>query len=159
MAKPIPPGFIFQSPIYFIALGFGAGLSPHAPGTVGTLIGFPLFLLLSLFPLGIQVFVLIVLFLIGCYLCEVTGKALGVPDHGGIVWDEIVAFCAVLMTVPAHWAWWVAAFATFRLFDIVKPMPIGWLDKHYKNGFGVMIDDVMAAIYAMASLALLQVLL
>lgn len=99
------------------------------------------------------------LFVAGCYLCEVAGKALGVADHGGIVWDEIVAFCAVLMTVPSHWAWWVAAFAAFRYFDIVKPMPIGWFDRRYKNGFGVMFDDVLAAAYAIACLALAQALL
>lgn len=92
-------------------------------------------------------------------LCEITGKALGVADHGGIVWDEIVAFCAVLMTVPNDWAWWTAAFVAFRFFDIVKPMPIGWFDRQYKNGFGVMFDDVLAAAYAIACLAFAQALL
>lgn len=92
-------------------------------------------------------------------LCEITGKALGVADHGGIVWDEIVAFCAVLMTVPNHWAWWATAFVAFRFFDIVKPMPIGWFDRRYKNGFGVMFDDVLAAAYAIACLAVAQALL
>jgi len=159
MKTPIPSGFIFKSPIHFIALGFGTGLSPRAPGTVGTLVGFPLFLALAPMSLAAQIATLAVLFVAGCYLCEVTGKALGVADHGGIVWDEIVAFCAVLMTVPAHWTWWVAAFIAFRFFDIVKPMPIGWLDRRYKNGFGVMVDDAMAAAYAIACLWLPQTFL
>ena len=159
MSKPIPPGFILESPVHFIALGFGTGLSPRAPGTVGTLVGFPLFLLLNTLPLSIQIGVLVVLFFVGCQLCEITGKALGVADHGGIVWDEIVAFCAVLMTVPEQWPWWIGAFVTFRFFDIVKPMPIGWFDRRFKNGFGVMIDDVLAAAFAIACLALAQALL
>jgi phosphatidylglycerophosphatase A len=159
MRKPIPPGFILESPVHFIALGFGTGLSPRAPGTVGTLVGFPLFLLLNTLPLSIQIGVLVVLFFVGCQLCEITGKALGVADHGGIVWDEIVAFCAVLMTVPEQWPWWIGAFVAFRFFDIVKPMPIGWFDRRFKNGFGVMIDDVLAAAFAIACLALAQALL
>ncbi len=159
MRKPIPPGFILESPVHFIALGFGTGLSPRAPGTVGTLVGFPLFLLLNTLPLSIQIGVLVVLFFVGCQLCEITGKALGVADHGGIVWDEIVAFCGVLMTVPEQWPWWIGAFVAFRFFDIVKPMPIGWFDRRFKNGFGVMIDDVLAAAFAIACLALAQALL
>ncbi len=159
MRKPIPPGFILESPVHFIALGFGTGLSPRAPGTVGTLVGFPLFLLLNTLPLSIRIGVLVVLFFVGCQLCEITGKALGVADHGGIVWDEIVAFCGVLMTVPEQWPWWIGAFVAFRFFDIVKPMPIGWFDRRFKNGFGVMIDDVLAAAFAIACLALAQALL
>lgn len=110
-------------------------------------------------PLAAQVAALVVFFVGGCVLCEITGKALGVADHGGIVWDEIVAFCAVLMTVPNDWAWWATAFVAFRFFDIVKPMPIGWFDRRYKNGFGVMFDDVLAAGYAIACLAFAQALL
>ncbi|MDX9699196.1 MAG: phosphatidylglycerophosphatase A [Rhodocyclaceae bacterium] len=156
--SPIPKGFMLSSPWHFIALGFGTGLSPRAPGTVGTLVGLPLFLLLDRLPLPYQIALIAGLFVAGCHICDVTGKALNVPDHGGIVWDEIVAFCMVLMTVPAHWAWWLAAFVAFRFFDIVKPPPIHWFDRRFKNGFGVMFDDLLAAIYAIASLALLQVL-
>ena len=159
MKQPIPKGFLLSSPVHFVALGLGTGLSPRAPGTVGTLVGFPLFFLLSPLPLAAQVAALIVFFVGGCVLCEITGKALGVADHGGIVWDEIVAFCAVLMTVPNDWAWWATAFVAFRFFDIVKPMPIGWFDRRYKNGFGVMFDDVLAAAYAIACLAVAQALL
>lgn len=159
MRTPIPAGFLFKSPAHFISLGFGTGLSPRAPGTVGTLVGFPLYWALSPLALLAQVAVLVALFVAGCYLCEVTGNALGQADHGGIVWDEIVAFCAVLLTVPEHWGWWAAAFAAFRLFDIVKPAPIHWIDRRFKTGFGVMFDDVLAAVYAIACLALAQALL
>ena len=159
MKNQIPQGFLLSSPVHFVSLGFGTGLSPRGPGTVGTLVGFPLLFLLSPLPLAVQIATLLVFFIGGCLLCEITGKALGVPDHGGIVWDEIVAFCAVLMTVPGDWAWWAAAFVAFRFFDILKPMPIGWFDRRYKNGFGVMFDDVLAAAYAIACLAFAQALL
>jgi len=149
----IPTGFLCSAPAHFFALGFGAGLSRVAPGTVGTVLGLPLFLLIRGLYLPLQVAVVSALFVFGCYICEIAGQALGVPDHGGIVWDEIVAFCVVLMTVPERWGWWLAAFAAFRFFDIVKPAPIGWLDKHFKNGFGVMVDDLMAAAYAAGLLA------
>lgn len=159
MRNPIPKGFILSSPVHLVSLGFGTGLSPRAPGTVGTLMGFPLFLVLAPLPLAMQIAIVSALFIAGCHLCDITGKALGVSDHGGIVWDEIVSFCLVLMTVPSHWGWWAAAFLAFRFFDIVKPAPIGWLDRRFKNGFGVMVDDVMAAIYAIACLAVAQALL
>lgn len=145
-----------KNPVHLISVGFGTGLSPRAPGTVGTLVGFPLYWGLCALTLGAQIAVLFFLFVAGCYLCDITGKALGEADHGAIVWDEIVAFCAVLLTVPEHWAWWAAAFGAFRFFDIVKPSPIGWFDRRYKNGFGVMFDDVLAAAYAIACLAIAQ---
>ncbi len=153
---PIPKGFILSAPGHFISLGFGTGLSPVAPGTVGTVVGLPLFLLVQLFPLGVQIALVVALFVFGCYICDITGQALGVPDHGGIVWDEIVAYCMVLMTVPQGWLWWLAAFVAFRIFDILKPAPIGWFDRRFKNGFGVMVDDLLAAFYAIAVLAALR---
>ncbi|XLM22816.1 phosphatidylglycerophosphatase A, partial [Chromobacterium piscinae] len=90
------------------------------------------------------------LFLIGVYVCDVTGKALGVHDYGGIVWDEVVGMLLVLAFAPASWAGWLLAFALFRLFDIVKPWPIRWFDQRVGGGFGVMIDDVIAALFAIA---------
>lgn len=151
---PIPKGFLLSNPVHFAALGFGTGLSRVAPGTVGTIVGFPLFLLIRDLELTVQLALLTGLFVLGCHFCDVAGRALGVADHGGIVWDEIVAYALVLVTVPQHWAWWLAAFAAFRFFDIVKPPPIGWLDKRFKNGFGVMVDDLLAAIYAIATLTI-----
>ena len=147
--------FLLAHPAHFFALGFGSGLAPKAPGTFGTLVGLPLFWLISSYSLSTQLIIITALFLIGIYLCNVTGKALGVSDHGGIVWDEIVAMMLVLTFAPQHWAGWIVAFLLFRLFDIWKPFPIRQFDANLKNGFGVMFDDLLAAIYAIASMWLI----
>ena len=156
-AKSIPPNlqFLLQHPSHFIALGFGAGLSLRAPGTVGTLVGFPLFWLLIFTPEPVHYIALTLLFLIGIPLCTRTGNALGIPDHGSIVWDEIVAMMLVLEFTPASPLWWSIAFVLFRLFDIWKPAPIRHCDARLKGGFGVMFDDLLAAIYTIISLKVL----
>ena len=140
--------FLFRNPAHLIALGFGAGLAPGAPGTVGTLLGFPLFLLLAPLPPTIMLVALVGLFALGVWACGETGKALGVSDHGSIVWDEVVAFALVLAFTPQTLAWFAAAFVLFRLFDIWKPWPIRYIDRTVKGGFGVMLDDLLAAGYA-----------
>ncbi len=144
--------FLLQHPAHFFGLGFGSGLAPKAPGTFGTLIGYPLFWLISVYALSTQLIIISALFLIGIYFCGVTGKALGVSDHGGIVWDEIVAMMLVLAFTPNQWQWWLVAFLLFRLFDIWKPFPIRQFDAKLKNGFGVMFDDLLAAVYAIIGL-------
>ncbi len=133
----------------WVALGFGTGLSPIAPGTVGTLLGFPLFWLISFGPLWFQLAVLLALFALGVWVCECTAPALGGGDPGAIVWDEVVAFALVLMVAPHSPLGYVGAFAVFRLFDIWKPFPINWVDRHVQGGFGIMLDDLLAAGYAM----------
>ncbi len=143
-------------PAHFLALGFGAGLAKKAPGTFGTMVGLPLFWLISSYTFAVQLTVITALFLIGIYFCDKTGKALGVSDHGGIVWDEIVAMMLVLTFTPTQWQWWLAAFALFRIFDIWKPFPIRQCDAKIKGGFGVMFDDLLAATYAITSLKALQ---
>ena len=150
--------FLFAHPAHLVAFGFGTGLAPKAPGTVGTLLGLPLFwAIVSLAPdRPNQIILLIAAFLFGVWACARAGRALGVPDHGGIVWDEIVAFALVLLFTPPAWAWVAIAFALFRLFDILKPWPIRLADTHLKNGFGVMFDDLLAALYAIAALKGLQ---
>jgi phosphatidylglycerophosphatase A len=140
--------FLLAHPAHFFALGFGSGLAPKAPGTFGTLIGFPLFWLISSYLPLIQLLIITALFLIGIYFCNKTSQDLGVTDHGAIVWDEIVAMMLVLTITPPHWAAWLAAFLLFRLFDIWKPFPIRQFDAKLKSGFGVMFDDLLAAIYA-----------
>lgn len=151
MTTSLPDGrFLRAHPAHFLALGFGAGLSPKAPGTVGTLVALPLYWLLWDSPLY---WVWIGVFLaVGIWACDVTGRALGVPDHGGMVWDEVVAFLMVLPFASASIAGYVLAFAVFRLFDIWKPFPIGWLDARVKGGLGVMLDDVLAAGYSIVLL-------
>jgi len=152
--------FILSRPAYFIAFGFGAGLAPIAPGTVGTLLAFPLYWLF--FPqVGALEFLLliVVLFILGVWACDTAGRALGVSDYGGMVWDETVAFLLVLFLVPATLYWQAAAFLLFRLFDILKPPPIRHYDQTLKSGFGVMLDDLIAAFYTLLVLAVAKTLL
>lgn len=140
---------------HFLALGAGTGLAKKAPGTFGTLLGLPLFFLIAPLEFYVQIIIISVLFLIGIYCCDKTGKALGVADHGSIVWDEIVAMMLVLTFTPMQWKWWLAAFLLFRLFDIWKPVPIRQCDAKIKGGLGVMLDDLLAAIYAIICLKVL----
>ena len=144
--------FLFSHPAHFFALGFGSGLAKKAPGTFGTLVGLPLFWLIASYSISMQLSIITALFIIGIYLCGLTGKNLGVSDHGSIVWDEIVAITLVLVFTPLAWSWWLAAFLLFRLFDIWKPYPIRQFDAKLKNGFGVMFDDLLAGIYALITL-------
>ncbi|QZA79077.1 phosphatidylglycerophosphatase A [Deefgea tanakiae] len=148
--------FLFSHPAHFIALGFGSGLAKVAPGTWGTIAALPLFALLQMgfSNLTIALFC-IPAFALGVWASEVTGRALGVSDYGGIVIDEIVAMWLVLCVAPASIAGWVLAFVLFRLFDVLKPWPIRWLDQYVKGGFGVMIDDILAAVFAIIPLVLL----
>ncbi len=148
---------LFSHPAHFFSLGFGSGLSPAAPGTAGSLLAIPLFLVLAYFlPLWPLLAVVVLGFVVGIWFCDLTGKALGVSDHGGIVWDEIVAMWLILAFTPPTWLWFGIAFLLFRLFDIWKPFPIRYLDQHVKGGFGVMLDDLLAAGYALAALKLLE---
>jgi phosphatidylglycerophosphatase A len=149
--------FLVGHPAHVLGLGFGAGLAPFAPGTFGTLVAIPLALLFEA-QLGDAGFLaaIIACALIGIWACDVTGRDLGVPDHGAIVWDEVVAFMLVLWFVGTSPLRVAVAFAVFRFFDIVKPPPIRQLDAALKNGFGVMADDLLAAGYTLLVLALLQ---
>ena len=152
--------FILSRPAYFIAFGFGAGLAPFAPGTVGTLLAFPLYWLFFPQVGALEFMVLIlVLFILGVWACDTAGRALGVSDYGGMVWDETVAFLLVLFLVPATLYWQAAAFLLFRLFDILKPPPIRHYDQTLKSGFGVMLDDLIAAFYTLVVLAIAKALL
>jgi len=147
--------FLLAHPVHFFALGFGSGLAKKAPGTFGTLIGFPLFWFIYDQSIHTQLVVIALFFIIGIYFCDIAGKVLGVADHGSIVWDEIVAMILVLTFTLPNWLWWLIAFGLFRLFDIWKPFPIRQFDANLKNGFGVMLDDLLAAIYAVLSLQVL----
>lgn len=144
--------FLFAHPAHFIAFGFGAGLASRAPGTVGTLVALPLYALTAGLPAVAYWGLLLLGGLLGVWACGRAGRALGVPDHGGIVWDEIIAFLLVLPFAPQTWWGYVLAFALFRLFDIWKPFPIGWFDARVEGGLGVMLDDLLAAGYAIVCL-------
>lgn len=147
--------FLVAHPAHFIALGFGAGLAPVAPGTFGTLVAIPIVWVLGQFLPPLMVAVCAVpLFFVGVWACEVTGRDLGNPDHGAMVWDEVVAFIPLAALASAAWWLQLIAFAIFRLFDVWKPYPIRDLERHVKGGMGVMIDDVVAAFYAYIVFAL-----
>jgi phosphatidylglycerophosphatase A len=151
--------FLFAHPAHFIALGFGSGLSPVAPGTAGTLAAWLLFPLVqrNFSDAGFLVF-LLAAFVLGVFAVGRAGRALGNADHGSIVWDEIVPFWLVLLMTPPGLMWQLAAFIWFRFFDIVKPQPARWIDRHMKSGFGVMLDDLAAAGYTLLVLALFKVI-
>jgi len=149
--------YVFSHPARLFAFGFGAGLFPRSPGTVGTLVAFPLYWFLA--PrLSDALFILLLvgLYALGVWACDKTGQELGVPDYGGLVWDEIVAFMLVLFFTPAGLIWQVLAFSLFRLFDIWKPQPIRHFDRTWHGGLGVMFDDLLAAGYALLSLAAIK---
>lgn len=157
--------FILSHPAHFFSFGFGSGLSRYAPGTMGTLVAFPLYWLVTPY-MSTRVYLITLLwgFAIGVLACEKTGRTLGEADYGGIVWDEIVAFLLVLFFTPFAGSfatpigifWNLLAFSLFRFFDIVKPPPIRHFDIHWHGGAGVMFDDILAAGYTLLSMALVK---
>jgi len=146
--KRVPPAFVFRHPAHFLAFGFGSGLAPVAPGTFGTLAAVPLYLLLNQLPMSYYLVALVLAFGLGIWLCERTTQALGVHDHGGIVWDEFVGFWITMVAAPPGWQWIIVGFLLFRVFDVLKPFPIGWLDRRVHGGLGVMLDDAVAGTFA-----------
>ncbi len=150
----IPARTVLTDPVHLLAFGLGTGLSPVAPGTVGTLLG----VALAWFTLGlglhVQVGIAAFLVIAGIWICDNSSKRIGVHDPGGIVWDEIAAMYIVLLVAPATITAWLLAFAAFRVFDIVKPWPIRDLDHSIGGGLGIMLDDLVAALYAAILLAL-----
>jgi phosphatidylglycerophosphatase A len=144
--------FLFQHPSHFIALGFGAGLSKKAPGTLGTLVSIPLYLLFFSYNFFVQIMIALLFTVGGVFVCNQTAHALKVKDPSAIVWDEISAF--FLMLIIAHPTLnifqYFELFILFRIFDIWKPFPISYLDKHIGGGIGIMLDDYVAAFFALA---------
>jgi phosphatidylglycerophosphatase A len=143
---------VLRNPIHIFSFGFGTGLSPMAPGTIGTLIAIPIFLILATFSPIIYLFFVTILFLLGWWASAQTAQALNVHDHPGIVIDEIVGYLITMIFVPITWYWVLLGFLLFRLFDIWKPWPISIADRQLKGGFGIMFDDVLAALFSLLSL-------
>ncbi len=139
---------IFRDPFLFVAFGFGSGLAKVGPGTVGTLLAIPIYWLLVQLGLPLYVLVVLIALLAGIWICDVASERLGVHDHSGIVWDEIVGLWITMIAIPVTIPMVVLGFVLFRFFDIVKPWPISWLDQQVSGGFGIMIDDVLAAVFA-----------
>jgi len=149
---------VFKNLWHFLAFGFGSGKMPFAPGTFGTIAGVPIYLLMQDLGLTSYLVVVLVMFIFGVWICQVTSDALGVEDHGGIVWDEIVGYLITMTFAPKGWIWVLVGFLAFRLFDIWKPWPIKQLEKRFPGGLGVMVDDVLAAVYALILLQLIVIL-
>ena len=141
---------LLRSPTLLLAFGFGSGLSPKAPGTMGTLAAIPLWWLLAQLPLTSYLVVVLIAAVVGITICGRASDQMGVHDHGGIVWDEFVGFWIAMAALPITWQSVILGFVLFRLFDILKPWPISWLDKKVSGGFGIMIDDVIAGLAAAA---------
>lgn len=139
---------VFQKPIYFLAFGFGSGLSPILPGTFGTLAAIPLYLLIKDLPWLLYLLITIIAFVYGIYICNMVSKDLGEHDYPGIVWDEIVGYFITMFLAPKTASWMLLGFLLFRIFDIWKPQPIRYFDKHVQGGIGIMLDDVIAALFA-----------
>ena len=145
-----------KDPVVFIALGFGSGLSPKAPGTAGTLLTVPLVYFLQQQSLLIYSLVTLFVLLTGSWVCGYAAKKLQVHDHSGIVYDEVAGFLITMMFVPTGLYWMLAGFILFRFFDALKPWPISWLDKNLHGGFGIMFDDVVAGAVSLGCLLLAQ---
>ncbi len=145
---PNPPPELLKNPLHLLSLGLGSGCIPLAPGSFGTLVAIPLFLLLQpLAPISYAVLI-VLLFGLGVFLCGYTARALGVHDHPAIVWDEVVGYLITMFMAPAGWPAIVLGFVLFRFFDIVKPWPIRQIDRQVHGGLGIMLDDVLAGILA-----------
>lgn len=159
---------LLATPAGWLACGFGSGLTPVAQGTFGSLAALLPWLLLRELPLSVYLLVLLAGFAVGVWACNIAGRALGVDDHRSLVWDEFIGqwialipllLSAVLPAGAAMWWWLPAGFVLFRLFDVWKPWPISWLDRHLKGGMGVMVDDVVAGVFAAVVLGLVLALL
>ena len=144
-----------KNPVHLLALGFGAGCAPKMPGTAGTLVAVPLYLILQHLSVLHYTGLLIILFILGIWICGRTARDLGVQDHPAIVYDEIVGYLATMIMAPPGWLWTVSGFLLFRLFDIWKPWPIRWLDRRVTGGFGVMLDDLVAGLFTFLTLQLM----
>jgi len=146
--KPVKVEPNWFNPIHLLALGFGSGAAPKAPGTWGTLAAVLIYWPLSQLSPEHYLLMLLVTSVMGIYICGQTARDLGVHDHGSIVWDEFVGFWITMFAAPVGWVWVVVGFVLFRFFDIIKPWPISWIDKKITGGFGIMLDDVIAGVMA-----------
>jgi phosphatidylglycerophosphatase A len=145
---------VLTDPVNFLAFGFGSGLAPVAPGTFGSIPGLVLFWLTLDFGLYVQLSIAVGMALVGIWICGESARRIGVHDHGGIVWDEIVGMYITLFAAPVSVVGFVLAFILFRIMDIVKPWPIRDLDHSIHGGLGIMLDDLVAALYAALLLGL-----
>ena len=149
-AKIEIPTKMLLNPVHFFALGFGSGLTPKLPGTAGTLVGALLFILIPNISWIAYLVIVVCGFLFGIFCCGYTARILNVHDHHSIVWDEIIGYLITMFMVPKEWMWILIGFILFRAFDILKPWPISFIDRRMGGGLGVMLDDVIAALFSLA---------
>jgi len=158
-ARNVAPAVVFRNPVHVLAFGLGLGLAPVAPGTFGTLLGIPVALALAQLGSAGAIVGTAFLFAVGVWLCDRSARALGVHDHPGIVWDEVVGYAIAVIFLPETWTWWLAAFVLFRALDIVKPWPIREIDHSLRGGLGTMLDDAVAGLLTGMALTLARLIL
>lgn len=140
---------LLKRPVCFLGLGFGSGLAKKAPGTFGTLAAVPIYLLMKDLPLALYLSMVVFAFVAGIWICQKSAEWLGQADPSAVVWDEIVGYLITMIAAPAGWGWLILGFVLFRFFDILKPWPINLADKAIHGGLGIMVDDVIAGIFAL----------
>ena len=153
-AKIEIPAKMLLNPVHFFALGFGSGLTPKLPGTAGTLVGVLIFILIPDMSWIAYLVIVVCGFLFGIFCCGYTARILNAHDHHSIVWDEIIGYMITMFMVPKEWIWILTGFILFRIFDILKPWPISFIDRRIESGLGIMLDDAIAAFF---SLAIIQI--
>jgi phosphatidylglycerophosphatase A len=141
-------GLKLTNPIHLVAVGFGSGLANKAPGTFGTLAAIPFYYFMSFLSVESYIAIIVLSSALGIWICHITSRDMGAHDHKAIVWDEFVGYWITMLMVPFSIQWAIVGFILFRFFDILKPYPISWLDKKVHGGFGIMIDDIVAGIFA-----------
>jgi len=142
-------GELIKRPACFLGLGFGSGLAPKAPGTFGTLAAIPIYLLMKDLPLALYLALVVIAFIAGIWICQKSAEWLEKDDPSAVVWDEIVGYLITMIAAPSGWQWLVLGFVLFRFFDILKPWPINLADKAIHGGLGIMVDDVIAGVFAL----------
>lgn len=152
------PKEIWQDPLYFIAFGFGSGAIPFAPGTFATLFAIPFYLLLHSLPLTSYLVIVVLFCIFSMWLSDTISKAIKIHDHPGMCIDEFAGFFVTMIHAPFSLSWILLGFILFRIFDIWKPWPIRWIDEHVTGGFGIVLDDILAGIYAMVIIQIMAVL-
>lgn len=157
-SKPIPalPKEVWRNPLYFIAFGFGSGAMPFAPGTFGTLMAIPFYLLLRLLPVTYYIIFVILFIAFSSWLCDRISRVIHEHDHPGMCIDEFAGFFVTMINAPHGWSWIILGFLLFRLFDVWKPWPIRYIDEKVHGGFGMVLDDVVAGIFGMIIIQILK---
>jgi phosphatidylglycerophosphatase A len=155
---PLPPA-VWQDPFYFIAFGLGSGAMPFAPGTFGTLMAIPFYLVLQSLPVALYLLFTLSFIAFSSWISDRISKDIHVHDHPGMCIDEFAGFFVTMIHAPQSLPWIILGFLLFRLFDIWKPWPIRVLDEKIHGGFGMVLDDVVAGIFSMVVIQMIAIIL